>query len=176
MKTLFRTTDEFMTSMRADLARPHHFAHERIGFVTVRAAQGHDNLVILAERYYPVADQDYVNDPFVGARIGQEALRKALELALLEPVGVFHVHMHLIPSRRLWFSQVDLNEQMKFVPDFFSVRPEMPHGTLVLSPHSIAGIGWLARDRAAAIDEFNITGRRLQVIRASDDGSTDYRG
>jgi len=38
----------------------------------------------------------------VGAMISQEAIRKALETALVRGAGVFHVHMHLFPQR-LWF-------------------------------------------------------------------------
>jgi hypothetical protein len=51
-------------------------------------------LVLLAEGYHPVADDDYIDDPTVGAMMGQEAIRKALKVALLQPVGMFHVHVH----------------------------------------------------------------------------------
>jgi hypothetical protein len=69
----------------------------------VRAAQGQDHLVLLAQNYFPVADMDYLPDDTVGAMKGAEALRKALEIALLNPVGMFHVHIHML-GRRLWFS------------------------------------------------------------------------
>src|SRR5450759_2444986 len=107
MSVLFRSTEGFMARMRSDLMRPHPFAYERVGFITTRAARGLDHLVVLAEHYYPVADEDYLPDETVGAMMGPEALRKALELALLNPVGIFHVHMHLM-GRRLWFSGIDL--------------------------------------------------------------------
>lgn len=175
MTVLFRTTADFMVRVRSDLLRRHPFAHERVGFITVRAAQGRERLVLLANEYYPVADEDYLRDPSVGAMIGQEALRKALEIALLNPVGVFHVHMHDLPSRRrLWFSPVDLREQAKFVPDFFKVRRDMPHGAVVLSPHSAAGRAWIAPSEVVNIAEFNETGERLRIKRSSKDGSTDF--
>lgn len=175
MTVLFRATTDFMARVRSDLARKHPFAHERVGFITVRAAQGLEHLVLLADGYYPVADEDYLRDPSVGAMIGQEALRKALEVALLNPVGVFHVHMHDLPSsRRLWFSPVDLREQLKFVPDFFKVRRDMPHGAIVLGPHGAAGRAWLAPDEVVKIAEFNETGARLKITRSSEDGSTDF--
>lgn len=174
MNVLFRATEAFMASVRRDLTRPHAFAHERIGFITTRAAAGADYLVVLAEDYYPVADDDYVRDPMVGARIGQHALRKALNLALLAPVGVVHVHMHLLPSRRLWFSQVDLSEMRNFMPDFFKVGPKMPHGALVLSPRSAAGLVWTASNSVQPFAEFNFVGSQMKVVQAARDGSTDY--
>ncbi|WLB57450.1 hypothetical protein [Bradyrhizobium japonicum] len=130
-------------------------------------------MVLLAENYYPVADYEYVRDDTVGAMIGQEALRKALELALLQRVGVFHVHMHF-PSARLWFSPTDLREQAKFVPDFFKVCPQMPHGAVVLNNKAIAGRVWTAPTQVKNIEEFNIVGTRSTVRRAASDGSTDF--
>jgi hypothetical protein len=176
MTILFRATEAFMVSVRRDLMRPHAFAHERIGFITTRAAAGKDHLVMLAEDYHPVAEQDYVRDPSVGARIAQEALRKALNLALLDPVGVVHVHMHLLPSDRLWFSRIDLTEMQNFMPDFFKVGPKMPHGAIVLSPRSAAGLAWTAPGAAQPIREFNFVGSQMKLIRAAGDGSTDYDG
>lgn len=169
----FRVTSSFIQEVRRDLSRPHAFAHERVGFITVRAASGADGLVLLAEKYYPVADGEYVRDNTVGAMIGQEALRKALELALLQGVGVFHAHMHF-PSARLSFSSTDLREQAKFVPDFFKVCPQMPHGAVVLNDKALAGRIWTAPSHVKNIDEFNIVGTRSTVRRAAADGSTDF--
>lgn len=171
--TTFRATSAFIQEVRRDLSRPHAFALERVGFITVRAASGTDGLVLLAEKYYPVADDEYVRDNTVGAMIGQEALRKALELALLLRIGVFHAHMHF-PSARLWFSSTDLREQAKFVPDFFKVCPQMPHGAVVLNDKAIAGRIWTAPTQVKNIDEFNIVGARSTVKRAASDGSTDF--
>src|SRR5437660_5723305 len=114
MRILFRATEHFLADVRSDLMRPHRFAHERVGFISVRAAQAQNHLVLLAQNYFPVADADYLPDPTVGAMMGPEALRKALEIALLNPVGMFHVHMHML-GRRLWFSPTDLSEQLRYV-------------------------------------------------------------
>jgi len=173
MNIVFRSTQGFMDRVRSDLMRPHPFAHERVGFIAVRAAQGLDHLVLFAEDYHPVADADYLRDDQVGAMMSQEALRKALELALFKPVGIFHVHMHTL-GPRLWFSGVDLREQRKYVPDFFNIRRSMPHGAIVLSPQSAAGRTWVSADQITPINEFNIVGQRMQIIRASEDGSTDF--
>ncbi|WP_051380569.1 hypothetical protein [Bradyrhizobium sp. WSM1743] len=162
-----------MARLRDDLERSHAFAHERVGFVTVRAAKGLEGLVLFADEYYPVADNEYLPDPSVGAMIGQEAFRKALELALLKGVGIFHVHMHGL-SPRLWFSGTDLREQAKFVPDFFSVCPQMPHGALVLNAKTAAGRVWLGPNDVRKIDVFEEVGARTLLMRSAADGSMDF--
>lgn len=172
-RVIFRATSDFLSAVRADLMRPHPFAAERVGFVSVRAAAAAEGLVLLAAGYHPVADEDYVDNPRVGAMMGQEALRKALELALLKGVGIFHVHMHgLTPS--LWFSSIDLREQIKFIPDFFTACPKMPHGAIVLNEKTAAGRVWFGPDEIRIIDEFNDVGQRLVVTRAHEDGSMDF--
>lgn len=177
MNIIFRTSDTLFANMRRDLERQHAFAFERVGFLSVKAASTDASLVLLAQDYYPVADEDYIDDPSVGAMMGQEAIRKALNIALLNSVGVFHVHLHELPGNgRHWFSAVDLREQLKFVPDFFKVCSKMPHGALVLSPRSAAGRVWLAPKRIEPITEFNILGSKLQIVRAASDGSTSYYG
>lgn len=173
IEVTFRANRAFLTKVRDDLIRPHAFAHERVGFITVRAARGAEGIVLLAENYYPVADADYVNDQTVGAMIGQEGLRKALEIALLQRVGVFHVHMHGL-STRLWFSGIDLSEQMKFIPDFFTVCPNMPHGALVLNAKTAAGRVWLGPNHVTHITSFDEVGALTTLTRAAADGSTDF--
>lgn len=162
MRVVFRATSRFLEEARADLSRSHTFAAERVGFVSVSAARAGSNLILLAAGYYPVADGDYLDDPRVGALMGQEAIRKALEVALLQPVGMIHVHMHEHLGHPT-FSRIDLQEQVKFVPDFFKVRPQMPHGALVLSRDRAAGRVWLAPRTAVTISEFNIVGWRMMV-------------
>ena len=44
-----------------------------VGFLACRAARlANNGLIILATEYHPVADDDYVEDPTVGAMMGQE--------------------------------------------------------------------------------------------------------
>jgi hypothetical protein len=173
MNILFKATDDFMVRVRKDLSRAHSFADERVGFIAVRATMAAEQLVLLVQDYYPVADEDYIRDPSIGAMISQEAFRRMLEIALLNQVGIFHVHQHLFPGR-LWFSSIDLREQVRFVPDFFKVRPNMPHGALVLSSHAAAGRVWLAPDKIEPIREFNIVGPQIKVSHSSKDGSVDF--
>jgi hypothetical protein len=149
--------------VRQDLERPHAFAAERVGFISIRAANAGANLLLLAHGYHPVDDDDYVNDPSVGAMMGQEAIRKALNIALLQPVGMIHVHMHGhkgVPG----FSGIDLSEQLSFIPDFFKVRKGMPHGAMVLSHDKAAARIWLNPAAICDIHEFNIPGSRYSLF------------
>lgn len=173
MDIIYRASDAFMADVRRDLVRAHPFAEERVGFISVKCAETNGGLLLLAENYFPVADSDYVYAPSVGAMMGQEAIRKALDIALLHSVGMIHVHMHLFPGR-LWFSPVDLREQVKFIPDFFKVRRNMPHGAIVLSPFTCAGRVWLEPNRVERIDEFNTVGTRVRVSKSANDGSVDF--
>lgn len=174
MKSIFRIDETLLGEVRKDLLRPHSFAHERVGFIAIKAAAGSDTLVLYAASYHPVPDELYIRDARVGARIGQEALRRALEFALLNSVGMFHVHIHTFGSKHLWFSEVDLREQHQFVPDFFKVRPSMPHGALVLSRNSMAGKVWINPADARPINEFNTIGQQIRITHADSNGITEF--
>lgn len=162
MRVLFKATTRFFDDVRRDLARSHRFALERVGFISTRAANTTDALIVIAQAYHPVGDADYLNDDSVGAMMGQEAIRKALNLALLQPLGMFHVHMHAHEGCPT-FSRTDLREQTKFVPDFFKVRQEMPHGAIVLSNDRAVGRAWLGPSEATAISEFVMVGPKTNI-------------
>ena len=173
MRVVFRCTNEFLERVEQDLRRPHSHAAERVGFIAVRAASLSEGLLLLAQHYYPVEDADYVRDNSVGALIGPEGLRKALEIALLNPVGIFHVHCHEYAlGGRHWFSPIDLREQLSFVPDFFKVNRKNPHGAIVLGPHrSAAGRVWLSPTTVKPIAEFGYVGRPMTTRYTSADGT-----
>lgn len=173
MRVVFRCTNGFLERLEQDLRRPHSHAAERVGFIAVRAASFAEGLLLLAQDYYPVEDADYIRDDSVGALIGPEGLRKALEIALLNSVGIFHVHCHEYAfGGRHWFSPTDLDEQLNFVPDFFKVNRRMPHGAIVLGPHrSAAGRVWLSRATVAPITEFGYVGHRMTTRHTASDGT-----
>jgi hypothetical protein len=173
MKAIFRATDRFLHDVRRDLTRPHPFAAERVGFISIRAASARHTLVLLPEAYHPVADDDYIDDPTVDAMMGQEAIRKALNVALLQPVGMVHVHMHEHRGRP-GFSYVDRREQLQFVPDFFKVRPEMPHGAIVLSHDRAVGRVWLDPETIISISEFNTVGAHMTIETVRSEGNVDF--
>jgi hypothetical protein len=142
MRVEFKVRGSLLTQMRKDLQRPHAFAFERVGFISCGIANiAPDGLIILASEYHPVADEDYEDDRSVGAMMGSAAIRKALQFAYRNEVGMFHVHMHCHEGRPSP-SRTDLEETAKFVPSFWHVRPRLAHGAIILSRDSISGRCW----------------------------------
>ena len=160
MKVTFKMTRALLGNVQADLRRRHAFAAERVGWLRCRVADSSTGLLVLAHDYAPVEDGDYVDDPSVGARMSSAAIRKALQLALNTKAAMFHVHLHDHRGRTR-FSRVDAAETAKFVPDFWHVRPDMPHGALVLGRDSASGLCWHPRQGVLAIAEFVIVGAPL---------------
>jgi len=138
----FKINRSLLETIRRDLARPHHFARERVGFLSAGLSSAADDLWILVRSYRPVAEGDYLDDPSVGAMMGPDAIRKALQWAMAEGVAIFHAHTHCGRGQP-GFSGVDLREQAKFVPNFFQLAPQCPHGALVLSDTYLHGNIWL---------------------------------
>lgn len=166
MNVHFKITASLIEAIQRDLHRPHPFAYERVGFVVSGLSAASDDILVLAQDYRPVADDDYLRDPSVGAMMGPVAIRKALQWALQSGAALFHVHAHEgrgVPR----FSGVDLRENAKFVPDFFKVAPQSAHGAIVLSSDTACGQIWVDRDRSYAVTEFSQVGvptRRWRVV------------
>lgn len=167
MTTIFKASERLLREVRNDLERPHRFAAERVGFFLCRAGRLNDEgIVVLAADYHAVEDGDYERDDSVGAMMGAAAIRKALQRAYaggVGDIGLFHVHMHGhrgIPG----FSQIDVDEAVRFVPDFFNVAPMMPHGVVVLSHDRAAGLCWRAKSaEPVSIDRFASVGSPLLI-------------
>ncbi len=162
MKIVFKISRDLLSAIRVDLRRRHQFAAERVGFIGAGFSETQGGILALAHSYQPVADGDYIPDATVGAMMGPGAIRSAMQWALTQRVGIFHVHSHEgvgLP----WFSPVDLREQIKFMPSFQNVAAHCPHGALVLSNTAARGRVWLARDEAPVlIDDFIEVGAPLR--------------
>ena len=142
MKVNFRISRSLLETIRRDLRRPHAFAFERVGFISAGLSGAGNDVLVLAQEYRAVRDEDYLPDQSVGAMIGPEAIRVALQWALGTGLGVFHVHKHEgrgVPR----FSGVDLRENQRFVPDFFKVAPQSIHGAILLSDTAACGQVWI---------------------------------
>ncbi|MDE0146288.1 MAG: hypothetical protein OXL95_10505 [Nitrospira sp.] len=145
MKTRFKITRALLASIRRDLDRPHPFAYERVGFISAGLATAGDNLLILARNYRPLMDHEYLPNISVGAMMGPDAIRSALQWALETGGAMFHVHTHGgfgVPS----FSTIDICENAKFVLDFFKVASYAAHGAIVLSNDAVSGQVWCNRN------------------------------
>ena len=91
------------------------------------------------------------------------SLQRWLEIALAEEVGLFHIHFHDrfgIPGP----STVDWTEWAKFIPDFWHVRPKLPHGALILSRDRINGWCWYpGMPKPVQIAHFSVVDSRLTI-------------
>jgi hypothetical protein len=165
MKIAFKITAALLQRVHSDLARPHPFAAERVGFLSCKVASfGPAGIMVLAHSFSPVGDDDYLDDQRVGAMMGPAAIRKALEVAYNDGVAMFHVHVHSHAGRP-WFSRIDLHDAGDFVPDFWHVQPELPHGALVLSLDSAAGLCWVpGLRRPVAIGRLSVVGCPMRLI------------
>lgn len=72
------------------------------------------------------------------------------------------------------FSPTDRREQLNFVPDFFKVRPQMPHGAVVLSHDMANGRLWLNPVTNVSISEFNTTGPRMVIDTGRSGGGVGF--
>ncbi|MDE0029508.1 MAG: hypothetical protein OXU42_08945 [Deltaproteobacteria bacterium] len=147
MKVRFKITTALLASIRNDLQRRHPLAHERVGFISAGLSACGSDLLVLARGYRPVRDDEYLRDPSVGAMMGADAIRGALQWAMQDGVALFHVHTHGgrgIPS----FSPIDLRENSKFVPDLLKVAPQRAHGAIVLSDTAGQGLVWFDRSQS----------------------------
>ena len=169
MNYQFRIAEGLLAAIHADLSRPHAHAYERVGFIHCRFGAGPHRSVILAQDYASVADADYLESEEMGAVMGPTAIRLALQAVYRHQGPVFHVHRHDhdgIPG----FSRVDLRESAKFVPDFWKVAPEMPHGALVLSHDAATGRVWCPRNHEAQpLTSIVSVGTRLTRLGAAHD-------
>jgi hypothetical protein len=161
----FRMTTGFAELVRHDLSRAHVHAHERVGFITAKAAVTASGLTMIAAEYHPVADEDYIRDARVGAMMSEDAVRKALQICWKSKCAMVHVHMHEHKGLP-WFGRLDLKENGRFMPDFFNVQPSLPHAALVLSHDAAAGLVWPDRGLSPVrFDEVVEVGRPYCVSR-----------
>jgi hypothetical protein len=163
MKVRIKITERLLAQVRADLHRRHPFAFERVGFLTAGATRSREgDILLLCRSYHPVADEDYEASATVGAQIGSDAMRKAIEVAHPGKSALLHIHTHSgrgVPA----FSKTDLVSGAQFVPGFFNALPRTPHGLLVLSDTSARGLVWTAKNaKPQYVDGFTQVGRSVQ--------------
>lgn len=120
--------------IKNDLMRSHPFAFERVGFVFTRLNPSQDgkNQIILATAYEPVPDEDYINDPDVGARINSTAIRRVMQRVLTTGEGAFHVHIHDHDDEPS-LSYTDKKELRPMMQSIRNAAPQSAHGLLVFS-------------------------------------------
>ena len=138
MKTTVRIARRLLAEIDDDLDRAHEFAGERLGFVLARWVQADIELVVIPFRYISIADENYIDDAKVGAKMNSTAIRAALQATLDH--GATCLHVHARHPAMPFFGDLDLAEQAKLMPSFRAAVPNAPHGALLLH-----GTGALAR-------------------------------
>jgi hypothetical protein len=146
MTVHFKITAVLLDDIVADLRRPHPFAAERAGFIGCKVSGCRAGTLVLASSYISLPDDWYVDDQRFGCVFDSQAMRAAMQFALTNDASMFHVHLHDhdgLPS----FSRPDIRESARYVPDFWNVKPMLPHGTLVLSADAAAGLCWYPQSK-----------------------------
>lgn len=127
-----RISEVIYDRVMTDLRRQHPFAAERVGFLSVKQTVVNDTVLLFAREYFSIPDDYYVCDYTVGARIGGDAIRFAMQQVLDTRRGMFHLHLHEHVGRTN-FSGTDKFELRKLIPSFQRVGRELCHGALVFS-------------------------------------------
>lgn len=163
MHITIRLTRMLHEEMLTDLRRPHAHAGERVGFLYGRLAATSEPTILMT-RYTPVPDEQYIDDPRVGARINGDAIRAAMQGVLDSGDGVFHTHLHEWPGRP-GFSRTDAKELPKLVPAFQAVGRSQASGLFLLSPDSAIADVWLpGTQRPLRVLRISIIGCPLQFL------------
>jgi hypothetical protein len=170
MKILIKLTGTLYAKIVQDLARRHVFAAERIGFASARIGTLADNgRMILLTGYRPVPDNDYVDDPSVGARIGRDAITWAMQAAYHgrpRREGLFHVHLHGHRGKT-GMSNVDSREIPPMIEGIQSVGSGAAHGIIILSANHGSVWVWLAGEKEPVqAESMAVIGAPIQVFNA----------
>ena len=135
--------------MLTDLKRSHAFAYERVGFAYAQTTVlGNQTHLINFTNYQPVADEHYIADDSVGARIGAAAIRSAMQTVMDQSCSGFHVHLHNHKGQP-WPSGDDKEGLPGIIESLANVNPKQPQGVLILSKDSF--YAWVKIDGVAQL-------------------------
>lgn len=133
MMIRFRMPKQIEREVRRSLMQPHPFAFERVGFIFTKITRcGAGDVLVLVTGYDPVPDDDYINDPNVGARINSSAIRRTMQRVLNTGEGAFHVHIH-DHNGATGPSHTDQQELRPMMQSIRNAAPQTAHGLLILS-------------------------------------------
>jgi len=128
-----------------DMRRRHPIAAERVGFAYAKSAKIGRETHLYVVDYEPVADDDYIDDPTVGARINSAAIRRAMQGILDRSASCFHIHQHWGRGRP-YPSRDDLEGNVPIAQSFVRMNPERIHGMLILTEDGANGCAWTGEE------------------------------
>lgn len=133
---IIRIPKSIHRQMLDDLRRPHDYAFERVGFLVTRSVNiESDVTLIIGVSYLPVADENYIHDDSVGAKINSTAIRIAMQTSLDNKSGCFHVHLH-DHSGKPGPSYTDEKDLPKVASSLANIAQHQTNGYLILSSDS----------------------------------------
>jgi molybdopterin/thiamine biosynthesis adenylyltransferase len=131
--TVLRIPKHFKDMMMADLKRTHLFAAERVGFFsTTSTSAGSSFDIITVTGYNSVPDEDYIDDPSVGAKINSNAIRSVMQRIISTGHGAIHVHLHEHTGKPSP-SFTDLDSLPNLAKSFLNANPKTACGYLIMS-------------------------------------------
>lgn len=157
MKVNLKITRRLLAEGLDDLERPHPFAHERLGFFSLRRSTRNNHIVLLATDYHEIADDLYISDPHCGGRIGGEAIRQAMGRSIGGGVGQLWVHTHGrsgVPVA----SAVDCREGPRVAQSLANAHASSFHGWAVLSEDGMCGEVIVPGSSITPIQDFSVVG------------------
>tara|TARA_B100001971_G_scaffold162689_1_gene153001 strand:+ start:3825 stop:4325 length:501 start_codon:yes stop_codon:yes gene_type:complete len=148
-----------------DLRRPHPFAYERVGFLSSSTVQiDPEHVLVLLTDFHSIPDDHYLENPDVGACIGTEAIRAAMQRSIALQAGQIHTHIH-----EHWGQPHPSSDDLEGVPpinrSLSLTSPNQTSGYLILSHNSawaelnVAKSGLITR-----ADKFTVVGFPLRFL------------
>lgn len=101
-----------------------------------------DRLLLLIPNYHTIPDEDYIDDPRAGARIGSAAIRAALQRILDCEFGQLHVHLHEHKGSPRP-STMDMRETPRLIESMVATDATRAHGAVILSHDSAWAKIWV---------------------------------
>lgn len=138
MKPWIKIPRELLSDALDDLERPHDFAAERLGFFSFRQSLDRDVPLLLCSEYHSIPDDQYVEDPTCGGRIGGQAIQAAMGRSFRTGSGQLWVHTH---GRHGYpgASGTDRREGPRVVQSCANAQPKTLHAWAVISEDGICG-------------------------------------
>lgn len=157
--SVLRVPDVFYHAMLNDLKRPHPFAMERVGFFSTNMSNaGPYFKIITVTGYHLVDDNDYIDDPYIGAKINGTAIRQAMQRILTSGMGCLHVHLHN-QTGKPGPSLTDLKSLPEVAKAFHNADPKPASGFAIFSQNSVYCMANASKEyKPFEVDQLTVVG------------------